>query len=45
VLEARPDELLVQYKSPRTVLQPRSTSFTLARFRVARGTPNLEVPA
>ncbi len=45
VLEARPSELLVQYKSPRTVLQPRATSFTLARFRVARGAPSVQVLA
>ena len=45
VLEARPSELLVQYKSPRTVLQPRATSVTLARFRVARGTPSVQVLA
>ena len=43
VLEARPDELLVQYKSPRTVRTPKSTVFTLQRFRVASGTPNVEV--
>ena len=45
VLEARAGELLVQYKSPRTVLQPRATSFTSGRFRVARGTPAVEVLA
>jgi alkaline phosphatase D len=43
VLEARADELLVQYKAPRTIAQPRSSSFTLARFRVARGAANVEV--
>jgi hypothetical protein len=37
--------VLVQYKSPRTVLQPLATSLTLARFRVARGTPSVEVLA
>ena len=43
VLEARADELLVQYKSPRTVKTPTAGSFTLARFRVARGAPAVEV--
>jgi alkaline phosphatase D len=43
VLEARPDELLVQYKAPRTVKTPTASSFTLARFRVARGTPSVDV--
>ncbi len=37
VLEARPDELRVTFRRPRTVLQPRSTVEDLARFRVARG--------
>lgn len=45
MLEASASELLVQYKSPRTVLQPRATSFTSGRFRVARGTPAVEVLA
>ena len=43
VLEARPDELLVSYKAPRSVQTPASAAFTLARFRVARGTPAVEV--
>jgi phosphodiesterase/alkaline phosphatase D-like protein len=42
VLEARADELLVQYRAPRTVKTPTSSSFTLARFRVARGTPSVQ---
>jgi alkaline phosphatase D len=45
VLEARPGELLVSYKAPRTVFEPRAPAFTLARFRVARGTPGVEVLA
>ena len=43
VLEARPDELLVQYKAPRTVRAPQSSLFTLQRFRVASGVANVEV--
>jgi alkaline phosphatase D len=43
VLEARANELLVQYRAPRTIATPRATSFTLARFRVARGAANVEV--
>jgi len=43
VLEARPDELLVQFKSPQTVRSPQSNIFTLQRFRVASGVPNVEV--
>ena len=43
VLEARPDELLVQFKSPRTVQAKDSPIFTLQRFRVASGVPNVEV--
>jgi alkaline phosphatase D len=45
VPEARPDERLVQYKAPRTVKTPTASSFTLARFRVARGTPSVQVPS
>jgi len=43
VLEARSDELLVQYKAPRTVRAARSDIFTLQRFRVRDGVPNVEV--
>ena len=43
VLEARPDELLVTYRSPETVLEPKSKVNTLARFRVARGSTDVEV--
>jgi alkaline phosphatase D len=43
VLEARADELLVTYRSPETVLEPRSVIKTLARFRVARGSTEVEV--
>ena len=43
VLEARPDELLVQYKSPQTVRAERSPIFTLQRFRVRSGAADVEV--
>jgi alkaline phosphatase D len=43
VLEARPDELLVTYRSPETVMEPKSTVKTLAQFRVARGSTEVEV--
>ena len=42
VLEAKPDELLVQYKSPQTTQAGTSSMFTLARFRVERGTPQVK---
>ncbi len=37
VLEARPDELLVTFRSPKTVLEKKSPMRDLARFRVRRG--------
>ena len=37
VLEARPDELLVEYRSPRTIKRDRSEVFTLQGFRVRSG--------
>ena len=43
VLEARPDELLVQYRAVESTQTPRSRAFTLASFRVASGTPRVEV--
>ncbi len=43
VLEARPDELLVQYRAVETTQSPDSGAFTLASFRVASGTPRVEV--
>ena len=43
VLEARTDELLVTYRSPETVLEPKSKVNTLAQFRVARGRTEVEV--
>ena len=43
VLEARPDELLVTYRSPETVFERKSKMNTLARFRVARGSTEVEV--
>ena len=42
VLEARPDELRVEFKSPQTTQQPTSPIRTLVRFRVPRGTPTVE---
>jgi len=43
VLEARPDELLVHYRAVESTQTPRSRAFTLASFRVASGTPRVEV--
>ena len=43
VLEARPEELLVQYRAPRSVEQPQSEIVTIARHRVPRGVPRVEV--
>ena len=43
VLQASATELLVQYKSPATVVAPKSAITTLQRFRVASGTANVEV--
>jgi phosphodiesterase/alkaline phosphatase D-like protein len=43
VLEVHPDELLVTYRSPETVLEPESKVTTLASFRVARGSTEVEV--
>lgn len=37
VLTAKPDELVAEFRAPRTVLEPRSDVFTLAKFRVASG--------
>ena len=42
VVEARPDELLVDFRSPETILQPRSAVKTLASFRVAAGSTSVE---
>ncbi len=42
VLEARPDELLVEYRAPRTVKSPSSSVFTLQGFRVENGVPRVE---
>lgn len=39
VLEARPDELRVEFRGVRSVAQPRSEAYTLKRFRVAAGRP------
>ncbi len=43
VLEARPDELLVTFRGVRTTQVENSETFDLARFRVARGAPEVEV--
>ena len=42
VLEAKADELLVTYRSPETVFEPKSKVSDLARFRVARGSTDVE---
>ena len=42
VLEARPDELRVDFRAVRTALAPTSTVDTIARFRVPRGTARAE---
>jgi hypothetical protein len=42
VLEARRDELLVTFRSPLTVDQPKSEVRDLARFRVAAGSNAVE---
>lgn len=42
VLEARRDELLVTYRSPSTVLEPKAQMRDLARFRVAAGSTAVE---
>jgi hypothetical protein len=43
VLEAKQDELLVTFRTPETVLEPKSKVNTLARFRVAPGGTDVEV--
>jgi alkaline phosphatase D len=42
VLEAGPDELAVEFRAVRDARIPGSPSFTLRRFRVARGVPLVE---
>ena len=42
VIEARPDELLVDFRSPQTIEQPTSAIRTLRRFRVAAGEPRVQ---
>ncbi len=42
VLECRPGELIAELRSPKTTLEPRSEVETIARFRVARGSRELE---
>jgi alkaline phosphatase D len=43
VLEARPDELRVDFKAVRSTKARRSSTFTLQRFRVRRDRPQVEV--
>ena len=43
VLEARPDELLVSYRVPQTVMQQQSSISTLQSFRVERGSPDVQL--
>jgi alkaline phosphatase D len=43
VLEARPEELRVTYRGVRTTQADTSDAFDLARFRVPRGEPRVEV--
>ncbi len=43
VLEARPDELVVDYRAPRSVTQPQSEIVTIARHRVPRERAEIEV--
>jgi phosphodiesterase/alkaline phosphatase D-like protein len=45
VVEAKADEPLVQYKAPESTQTAASDLFTLKRFRVARGTPEVELLA
>jgi len=42
VLEARADELLVDYRAPQSTQTPRSPMETLARFRVGHGSNQVE---
>jgi phosphodiesterase/alkaline phosphatase D-like protein len=42
VLEARPNELLVDFRAVGTTQQPQSSVETLARFRVPAGEPRVE---
>lgn len=43
VFECRPDELRVDFRAPRTALEPESEVFTLQSFRVARDDPRVEL--
>ncbi len=43
VLEARPDELRVAFRTPASIATPNSTVRDLARFRVARGSTAVEL--
>jgi len=42
VLDVRPDELVVTYRSPSTIATPTSPMRTLARFRVGAGEPTVQ---
>jgi hypothetical protein len=43
IFEARADELLVDFRAPRTALEPKSEVFTLQRFRVPQDEPRIEL--
>jgi alkaline phosphatase D len=43
VVEAGPDALEVTFRAPQTTLAPTSSVTTLKRFRVERGTPQVQV--
>jgi alkaline phosphatase D len=43
IVEARADELIVDFRAPETVLTPGARMVTLQRFRVPRGEPRIEL--
>lgn len=43
VMELRPDELRVDFKGVRSVLEPKSESYLVRSFRVASGQPDVEL--
>ena len=43
MLEASQNELLVRFRGVRSIKEPTSEVFTLQEFRVASGTPEVEV--
>ena len=42
-MEARDDELIVDFRAPESTTVPESPVFTLQRMRVAAGTPHVEL--